>query len=285
MQRPPPHVIVVAYGPVDLLRVAIAPLSDHFRIHVIDNGRSDAVREGAAAGGHDYVRPPRNVGFGAAVNIGLNRVPSDVDVLLLNPDARVTAEDVRVLQSSLHERPWTAAVAPLLRRPDGSLEPTRWPMPTPRLAWRAVIGRGRLRSDEPYFVSGAVLLLRGEALRTVGPFDERFFLYAEEVDWQKRAQLAGYTVREVTNVHALHLGGATSSNKRLRDAHFHGSAELYVRKWFGPVGWWFFRTGSLVAALRRAATASAKPERLQALRTARLYARGPASLLPNRPNG
>lgn len=283
MNVPPLDVVVVAYGPVDLLRAALEALGDGFAVRLVDNGLSDEVRDLAETRGADYVRPSVNVGFGAAVNLGLARSARGVDVLLLNPDARLRGEDVLALQRVLHEQPRTAAVAPRLRSPDDSLEPTRWPMPTPTLPWRGVVGRGGLRAGEPFFLCGAVLLLSGTAVAEVGGFDERFFLYAEESDWQRRALAAGYVLREVPDVEAAHVGAATSSSSDTRERYFHGSAELFIRKWHGPWGWSVFRAGSLLAALRRAATASSPAARGAALSTVRLYLRGPASRLPPRP--
>lgn len=284
MKPPIPQVIIVAYGPPALLRAALDALGTSFRVYIVDNGLSNEVEALAAQRGLDYVRPERNLGFGAAVNLGLARLPPATDVLLLNPDARLQAADVLHLQDVLHAEPGIAAVAPRLVRPDGSVEQTRWPFPTPRLPWRGAIGRGALRPSEPYFLSGAVLLLSAQALLQVGAFDERFFLYAEESDWQRRALTAGFTVREAEEVAAQHLGAATSSDSSVRDRYFHGSAELYVRKWHGRLGWWVFRSGSLAAALRRVGTATSGPDRIAALRAAALYVRGPAGQLPRQPS-
>ena len=285
LAREAPAVVVVAYGPVALLATALDALDGAFDVFIVDNGMSDDARRLAADLGCDYVRPARNLGFGTAVNVGLERVSRGRDVLLLNPDARLPGQAVLDLQQQLHAADRTAAVAPLLRRPDGSSEPTRWPLPTPLLPWRGVVGRGGLRPGDRFFLSGAVLLLNGQALQAVGGFDERFFLYAEESDWQRRALDAGFQVREVPQVTAEHLGAATSESSSLRDRYFHGSAELFVRKWHGPAGWWVFRAGSLAAALRRAVTAGTGEQRQAALRTAALYLRGPARQLPPRPAG
>lgn len=279
MHRRPPEVVVVAYGPIDLLRSALDGVRG-LAVHVVDNGLSAEVEQLVVGAGLDYVRPPRNLGFGAAVNVGLERVSAGADVLLLNPDAHLSSTDVRELQEALHARPRTAAVAPVLQRPDGSTEPTRWPLPTPTLPWRGVLGRGSLREGEAFFLSGAVLLLSGEALAEVGGFDERFFLYAEESDWQKRALVAGHVVRQADRVVAEHVGAGTSSDSELRERYFHGSAELFVRKWYGTRGWWLFRLGSLAAAARRALTARTPSARRTARLVVRLYLRGPARQLP-----
>lgn len=277
-----PEIVVVAYGSVDLLEAALAGLSDDFTVRIVDNSLSDEVRAIAVAEGCDYVRPPENVGFGAAVNLALARVQPGADVLLLNPDARLAPAGVVSLQEHLRRHPRTAAVAPLLQRPDGRIEPTRWPLPTPTLPWRGIVGRGALRPGEPFFLSGAVLLLSAEALADVGGFDERFFLYSEEADWQWRALQHGYGLHEVDEIVAAHVGAATSHDTVVRERYFHGSAELFVRKWYGSRGWALFRSGSLIAALRRLVTERGSIGRRRALVTIGLYVAGPARRLPPR---
>lgn len=281
MENLPVEVIVVAFGAVELLDSALKGLGSEFLVHVVDNGRSDEAEDIAQSHGADYTRPVTNLGFAAAVNIGLQRCKPGADVLLLNPDAVINPGGVRDLQSARDQAPSrVAATAPRLLRPDGSVEPTSWPMPTPTSPWRGALGRGSLRPDETYFLSGAVLLLSGPALVDVGQFDPRFFLYCEESDWQQRALRRGWSVLEVPSVTAEHLGAATSDDDDLRLTLFHGSAELFVRKWHGRWGWCTYRTGALVAALRRQLTARDKPSRSVATRTFILYVRGPASCLP-----
>src|SRR5207247_3678936 len=105
--------------------------------------------------------------------------------LLLNPDAVIAPGELERLQEFLHGpgNDRVAAVSPRLRGPDGAEQRVQWSFPTPGRAWAEALGFGRLPTRRT-FVIGAVLLLRWEALRQVGLFDERYFLYAEEADWQ-----------------------------------------------------------------------------------------------------
>ena len=265
-------VLVVAYGDPAHLRHCLAELdAAPGVVTVVDNGRSDATLEVAGAAGAAYVRPEANLGFAAGVNRGLAAWEGASDVLLLNPDAALPWSGVAALQDHLRSRDQLAAVAPSLRRPGGGPEPASWPMPSPAVVWLDALGLSRLQRG-PRFLTGAVLLLRAEALRELGGLDERFFLYAEESDWQLRALRAGWDVEVVPEVTAMHLGGATSDSATVRSEHFHRSARLFARKWYGQTGALLMLAASLTAALRRTLTGG-RSGRAEALAMVRTYLR------------
>jgi GT2 family glycosyltransferase len=268
-------VLVVAYKSDDHLAACLAGLGTDVDVLVIDNDAAESTRAIAAEHGAHYVAAPSNLGFAAAVNLGLDKAWDGVrDVLLLNPDARVTARDVTVLQEALHA-PGTrhAAVGPLLVGGDGRAQRPDWPVPSPGQVWADAFGLSRLWRGRR-FVVGAVLLLNGAALAEVGRFDERYFLYAEESDWQVRAQRAGWSVRVVEEVVATHEGAASSSDARRRDELFYASAETFARRWYGSVGWTVIRLGALLAAARRSLVGS-PAARARNRYVVQLYLRGP----------
>ena len=86
------------------------------------------------------------------------------------------------------------------------------------------------------FVIGAVLLIAREALDEVGLFDERFFLYAEETDWQRRARARGWEAAVCGDASAHHEGAGTSENPLRREMLFQAAQETYIRKWYGAAG-------------------------------------------------
>lgn len=271
-----PLVIVVAYRADEHLSGALETVSLGDRVVVVDNDASESTRAHALAHGARYVRAPENVGFAAGVNLGLAEAWDErSDVLLLNPDARITATAVADLATALHATPRCAAVGPRLVGPDGQAQAADWPMPSPGQVWADAVGLGR-RWKGRRFITGAVLLLNGAALAELGGLDERYFLYAEEADWQQRAQEAGWTVRVVDSVTATHVGAASSSDPARRERHFHDSAVAFAQRWHGRRGTALMRAGSAVAAARRALTNDAAA-RAEARRTLQRYLRGPRS--------
>jgi GT2 family glycosyltransferase len=267
----------VAYGGADDLARCLGALGGEFPVTVVDNSSSpDCRRAAAAAGGGTaaYVDPGENRGFAAGVNRGLAEIGEPwPDVLVLNPDALIEPGAVRALQDHLRSAPRRAAVSPALSGLNGKRQRVCWPFPSPARMWMEAFGLARIGRQDGFLV-GAVLMLRAEALADVGPFDERFFLYAEETDWQRRATEAGWEVTCCPDVTATHRGAGTSDDPALREARFHCGAETYVRKWHGTVGWQSYRAAAVVAALLRTAR-PAPDKRRQARTRAVVYVRGP----------
>ena len=271
------EVLVVAYGSPDLLRRSLSPLSG-LSVTVIDNGSSPQTRAVVDDVGGRYVDAGRNGGFSAGVNLGLQLLPPDADVLLLNPDAVIDEVGVHALHGALLAEPDVASVGPRQVDEHGRPARTTWPFPSPAGAWLEATGLGRLRRRTD-FVIGSVLLLRAEARAQVGGFDERFFLYAEETDWARRASLLGWRHVLVQEVCATHLGSATSSDPARREAYFHASQERYLRKHFGDFGWQVARAGQVVGAAVRSLVL---PGERGAAARARVstFARGPMRVEP-----
>lgn len=249
-----PQVVVVAYGSPNPLRDALAPLGQ-LSVTVVDNSSMPETRQLVEASGGYYIDAGGNLGFGAAVNIALasleKRGLGRSDVLLLNPDATITEAGIAELGEALHAQPNIACAAPSQTDPSGShVERVEWPFPSPLASWLVALGLGRL-DHRKGFVIGSILLLNRAALDQVGGFDERFFLYAEETDWQKRAVDQGWRIRYVPDVKGTHVGGGTSSDEGVRSTLFHTSQLMYMRKHFGVIGDAVNRVAVVVGSLLR----------------------------------
>jgi GT2 family glycosyltransferase len=273
----PVNVVVVAYNAAEQLDRCLAALGTGTEVTVVDNSSSSAVRAVAEKRGAAYVDPGRNLGFGAGANVALQQLleGSPRDVLLLNPDAILEPGELGKLTRCLHragnER--LGAVAPRLVCPSGLEQRVVWPFPTPLRAWAEAIGLGRLPAHNT-FVIGAVLLLRWEALNEVGLFDERYFLYAEETDWQRRALALGWTSGLCRDALGVHVGAGTAADPKRRETLFHAAQETYMRKWYGSSGWLTYRLAACAGAAARTLMLGGE-RRAEAARRARLYALGP----------
>jgi glycosyltransferase involved in cell wall biosynthesis/GT2 family glycosyltransferase len=273
------EVIVVAYGPPELLAGCLSTLGDGLPVTVVDNSSLDATRQVAEASGANYVDAGRNVGFAAGVNLGIASIAGKgrprADLLLLNPDARVDFASVHHMQAQLRSGSKIAAVGATQTEPGtGCAVRVWWPFPSPFGSWMEAIGFGGLRRRRDFAI-GSVLLLRSEAVEELGTLDERFFLYAEEVDWQYRARRQGWSI-EVADVPATHQGGGTGGDPEVREAHFYGSAERFVRKHHGRLGWQSYRAANLLGATVRGILLSGE-RGAAAQRRRRIFWTGPAA--------
>ncbi|NHC45904.1 glycosyltransferase family 2 protein [Motilibacter aurantiacus] len=274
--RPSVCTVIVAYHNTADLEECLGRYDYDGPVVVVDNGGDEQVRALVEAHGHAYLAPGSNVGFAAAVNLGLGSAQAQGrDVLLLNPDARADAALVRRLQGALlapgaHD---VAAVAPALAE-GGRPQRADWPAPSPWGAWLDALGLERFVRQRLHFLVGAVLLLRSEAVADVGLFDERFFLYAEECDWQVRAQRRGWRLQLCSDVVAEHAGAGSSSDPARREMLFHRGVETFLRKWYGTGGWQVARTAVVAGAAVRVAVRRRDDDR----RRLRLYLQGPRAV-------
>lgn len=268
------HAVVVAYHAPEPLERCLAALEARLPVTVVDNSSSRDVHEVVSRHGARYIDAGANRGFAAGVNTALRELAGgSADVLLLNPDAELHPDGVEALADFLQQHERVAAVAPRIVDAAGDDQRVMWPFPTPLRACFEAVGLGRLRPRADFAI-GAVLLLRSEAIREVGLFDERFFLYAEEADWQRRARNLGWTSSLCPVAVARHAGAGTSVDAVRREELFHAAQETYIRKWYGTGGWWVYRVAAVLGATARAVVL-ARERRTEARRRALLYLRGP----------
>lgn len=270
----PVAVVVVAYLGEDALDRALASVEEA-SVTVVDNSQSDAVEVVCRRRGARYLRSNRNLGFGAGVNVALREILAGDphDVLLLNPDAALPEGALGALAQALGADERACAVTPAITYTSGEKQRVTWPFPSPAQAWLEALGLARLDRG-PHFAVGTVLLLRWEALQEVGLFDERFFLYAEETDWQRRAHEHSWHAVVKPDVVATHVGGGTSQDPLRREHLFYAAQELYIRKWYGASGWFLYRLAVISGAAIRALVLPGS-RRAHAARRLAIYLHGP----------
>ena len=106
-------------------------------------------------------------------------------------------------------------------------------------------------------------------------FDERFFLYAEEADWQRRASLRGWSVAVCADVVArARSARARAPTRAVARRCSTPAQETYIRKWYGAAGWWLYRVAACAGAAARAVVLRGE-RRVEAARRLRLYLQGP----------
>lgn len=184
---------------------------------VLDNGSSDDSRDYLEREWPQVqvVALERNVGVAAALNRCVQEARTEY-VALLNNDVELDPRWLEKLIVTLEDDPTVVSVSGKMLRwdrrevIDTAGDTMRWS--------GAVVNRGRGELDRgQYDIAGPVLsacagaaLYRRRAFEEVGPFDEDFWSYLEDVDWGFRARLAGFESRYEPAALAFHMGGATT---------------------------------------------------------------------------
>jgi len=243
-------VVVISYRTPELLRACLRSLEGRNgapqRVVVVDNASGDG---SAGVVGEfpsvELVAAPRNLGFAAAANTGIARGDAPY-VLVLNPDTEVPPETVDALLALMEARRDVGICGCKLVRPDGRLDhAARRSFPTILGALGHFTGIGRTaiapRALAQYrapavetgpvdAVNGAFMLIRREALEQVGGFDERYWMYMEDLDLCFRFGQAGWVTWYEPTVSALHVKAAASGrhrSPRLTLAFHSGMARFY----------------------------------------------------------
>jgi GT2 family glycosyltransferase len=251
---PKVSVIFVNYNSTGLLDGALRSLAaaepgSAFEAIVVDNASADPVRLAATCRRHGarLVRLSRNVGIGAAVNRGMRHARGRY-VAAANPDLLFEAGAVSRLVQVLQTTPDAGVVAPQFRYADGTIQPSARLLPRlryvlsgrrsplarvfPRALGRpAFLYSGIERSAGPVAVEaviGAFMMFRREALEQAGRFDERYFMYAEDMDVCRRLDRAGWHAYVVPAARVTHLvGGVRKAHRALSEFHRLRSHRLY----------------------------------------------------------
>ncbi|MBV8689792.1 MAG: glycosyltransferase family 2 protein [Candidatus Eremiobacteraeota bacterium] len=203
----------------------------------------------------------RNLGFAAGVNRAAERTGSRY-IFLLNPDATVKADALRNLVAFMEAHPQCAVAGPKIFESDGSiaescgefdtwvgafLRSSAWGdlPPLKRFANGAALRRWDYSNERRVdLVIGAALMLRRSVFEALGGFDERFFMYHEEVDLAKRVHAAGYEAWFVPTAEATHSGQGSSGGHGV-ESYKQRSRRKYWIKHHGLL-WYYALSAALV---------------------------------------
>ena len=245
---------------------------------VVDNASHDgsARRAVEAMPNVRLIENPDNRGFAAAANQGIGATSAPF-VFLLNPDAEILAGTLGGFLKVARDHPGAGAIGPIVRDPEGSIYPSARKVPTVAEA----VGHSFLGPflDNPFsraytmadwdrrtertvdWVSASCVLLRRSALEEIGLFDERYFMYVEDVDLCTRLRQGGWVVVFSPELEVLHIGGVSTGGYRSRKMVVEHSRSIY--KYFvkfrspgwraaaRPFAWLALRLRAEVVLLRR----------------------------------
>lgn len=242
------------------LQVALEQADVDSEVWVVENASADGsarlVREK-----YPWVRlktPGRNLGFVRGNNLILERFLQRKGmpdfVWLLNPDTEVRPSALSRLLDTFADHSTAGLMGPKLLNPDGSLQQSAFRFPALlqplfdlgmmparfyNSKWNGRYNLNDYAKSQPVRIDhplGAAMMARGAAVKDVGPLDEGFAMYCEEIDWAWRMHEAGWTVWLVPGAEVVHHGGASSKQARpATTAHLWESRARLYHKYRGPV--------------------------------------------------
>ena len=218
-------------------------------IVVVENGEEGSTLPSLSGQHVVLVVPKLNLGMGRGVNRGVAAAPKRTYLLVSNPDVVVHAGAVAALVGYLDEHASVGIVGPQIMRPDGTIYPSQrvfpnfwlaglhallaplWPNNPATRRYRSPRGDGTVD-----WVSGAFFLVRRDVFEAVGGFDERYFMFAEDMAlcWQIREH--GYAVAATSDASVTHIEGVSRARapREMLIAH-HRSALRF--EWQTASGW------------------------------------------------
>ncbi|MBI5465406.1 glycosyltransferase family 2 protein [Candidatus Gottesmanbacteria bacterium] len=230
-------IIIPSYNTQALLRQCLKSLMSNVKsqmlnveIIVIDNGSTDGSAQMIEKEfpGVKLIKNPKNFGFAKAVNQGLEKA-SGRYLLLLNSDTVIQDGAIDKMVAFLENHLEVGVVGCQLKNPDGTIQPSGGYLANlVNVFWwmtflddlpiiRKIFPAYHVMDKDFYkkqrylgWVTGAFFLTKREVFEKVGFFDEKMFMYVEEVDWCAWAKRAGYKVAFNPSACVIHFKGAST---------------------------------------------------------------------------
>ena len=262
-------VILLNYRRADLVVQCLESLAPEvggvrdWCVVVVDNASGDgsperisrAIVERGWGGWARLAASPVNGGFSAGNNVGIQSVEAE-HYLLLNSDTIVRPGALAALLAAMHANPSAGLVGPRLEDPDATPQESCFRFHTPWSELMAAAATGPISSllrryqvaqpaspvpCEAPWISFACVMIRARVIAEIGPLDEGFFMYFEDMDYCRRAWETGWRVRYEPAARVVHLRGGSSpvkqafAERRRVPRYFFAARSRYFAKHYGGV--------------------------------------------------
>ncbi len=230
------HLSIVSHGQASLVNTLLSDLgklecANSFQVTIIKNiPENSSSLNFPLSFPISIIENKQPKGFSANHNFAFRNAPFPDQrkyFIVLNPDLRISNDIFTPLTKILNNETKIGVIAPLVKNPAGFLEDSVRKIPTPKRLFERLFGNiGNYDLDslsafsEPDWVAGMFLAFRPETFELVGGFNEKYFLYCEDVDICCRLWLSGFSVR-VDFTHSIVHDARRESRRNIKYMCWH----------------------------------------------------------------
>ena len=232
--------VIVNYQSEKYLEECVSSIKEkilgmEYEIIVVNNDNLEA----KLPSGVKIINSGKNIGFGAACNMGARNAQGEI-LCFLNPDTEIISENIQELLDEFNKDDNLAIIGPKLISDKNEVQ--EWIAGKETTIVSTLLNNLGYRRDkkiwgsaspiECAWVSGAVMFICKDIFQKLGGFDESFFMYFEDIDLCQRARLAGYKVLYFPNFVIKHFGGKSFLDKKTQKRYYRKSQLRYFKKYF-----------------------------------------------------
>jgi GT2 family glycosyltransferase len=244
-------IIIINYNTKELLKKCLDVLNvknipENYNIIVIDNNSPDGSADMAQKipGHFEVVRLKENKGFPCAANTGIKKSLSEY-YMILNSDTEVKQIQLAEMLKFMEDNPEIGAMTPFQfnNKNESQLAWGRFPTFTSEIGRKILqdaLDKGKKwahrklsKLKEPFFVhwvAGSTMFLRNAALKEAGLFDEKFFIFFEDIDLCTRIRQSGWKIAVFPGIRAIHHRGESAKTDSMNASLHYRRSQLYFWK-------------------------------------------------------
>jgi len=249
-------VIIVNYKSADFLEKCVAlvreKINEEFleEIIIVNNDQKEKI-ELDLQDNLKIINNAKNVGFGAGNNVGAKLAKGDI-VLFLNPDTEIISTEIEKVIALFNQDNKIDIVGSQLRLNNNEVQP--WSAGHEISLINLIKNNlGLVKSQKIWkaeeekmvdWVAGTALFIRKDIFEKVGGFDEKFFMYFEDMDLCKRVRETGKNILYNPNFKVRHIGGKSYQEKGFQKRDYYKAQEYYFKKHRNFFEWLIVRIAS-----------------------------------------
>ncbi len=235
--------IIINYKTKELSAQCLESIFDncrggHYEIIMIDNNSEDGsvkYLEQKYQNKITFIKSDSNLGFAGANNLGAKQAKGEI-LLFLNSDTVLKQDITAGISEAFENNKQLGIASPRLLNEDSSPQAKAYgKMPDLKSIITSKISQKELPIEKIAWVSGAALAIRKNLFEKIGAWDEKFFMYLEDVDLCYRAKLTGYEIKLLPEISIIHLGGKSPINDLKRRLIYFNSQDYFFKKHYGKI--------------------------------------------------